>query len=319
MIYLTYIYFLYQIWHGLSDSYQNSGIGRLARWVDDRYPGKKVYLIRMSESGEEDRRATWFGSANEEVTSAYEQISRIKELSDGFDAIGFSQGGQLMRAYVERYNRPRVRNLITLGAQHMGVSGHAPCKNFFDVGCHLVERLIRTGTVYGSYAQNHVIPAQYFRDQSDLAPYLKHNEFLRDINNERFNDTQISIEDHKSDDNDNPPVYEPRNSTYKLNFQSLDNFVMFKFSLDHIVVPPSSAYFTLLDHHSNFIPLKELPIFKEDYIGLKKLNSEGKIHYGVCEGEHMFIDKRCWSEVIDWLRDDEEVLGKQAISQNVFN
>lgn len=38
-----------------------------------------------------------------------------------------------------------------------------------------------------------VIPAQYFRDQSNIAQYLEHNDFLRDINNERVNDDQPDV------------------------------------------------------------------------------------------------------------------------------
>lgn len=63
-------------------------------------------------------KATFFGNANEQVHLAASQISDLPFLSRGFDAIGFSQGGQLLRAYVERYNRPPVRNLITLGSCH---------------------------------------------------------------------------------------------------------------------------------------------------------------------------------------------------------
>lgn len=59
---------------------------------------------------------------NEQIDFAAEQIANITELKDGFDAIGFSQAGQFLRAYVERHSNPPVHNLITFGAQHMGSS-----------------------------------------------------------------------------------------------------------------------------------------------------------------------------------------------------
>lgn len=299
------------IWHGLSDSYKNPGLSDLAQKIDTRYPGTIVYLIRLSESNAGDRRATWFGSANEEIESVCHQLSRIDELALGFDGIGLSQGGQFMRAYVERCNRPKVRNLITLGSQHLGVSELPPCTSLFDVGCQILHKLIESGTVYGPYAQREVIPAQFFRDQSNLAPYMKHNEFLRDINNERWNDTQPPDSGSLplGDPEDGPP-YEPRNQTYKLNFQSLNNFVMFQFSVDALVLPTTSAYFTLPNvtaaktpDMTNPIPiaLQDLPIYKEDYIGLKTLDQAGKIHYGVCFGAHMDINEACWDNVMDWL------------------
>lgn len=140
----------------------------------------------------------------------------------------------------------------------MGVSEYPPCRGFFDVGCHIVKRLINTGTVYLTYAQDHsekplfltrrhlnlsydyhcpfcpvcfplVIPAQYFRDQADLKPYFEHNDFLRDINNERASDRQPgqSPGDHLAL-LDQPEL--PRNQTYKQNMLSLNNFVMFSFA-----------------------------------------------------------------------------------------
>ncbi|WAQ92512.1 hypothetical protein PtA15_16A420 [Puccinia triticina] len=301
------------IWHGLSDSYANPGLDRLAQKIDLRYPGTTVYKIRLADSDAQDRRATWFGSANEQVASVCDQLSQIDELSLGFDAIGLSQGGQLMRAYTQRCNRPKVRNLITLGSQHMGVSGTAPCTSLFDLGCHVLHKLIESGTVYGPYAQQNVIPAQYFRDQSNLAPYMKHNEFLRDINNERWNDTQPA-------DSGSLPIgepedgvkYQPRNETYKQNFQSLESFVMFRFTADTLVIPPTSAYFTIPNATESTLPdildpipiaLQDLPIYQEDYIGLKVLDEAGKIHYGTCFGAHMQIDEDCWENVMDWLGD----------------
>jgi palmitoyl-protein thioesterase len=49
-----------------------------------------------------------------------EQLAKVPELSNGFNAIGFSQGGLFMRAYVERCNQPKVRHLITFGSPHGG-------------------------------------------------------------------------------------------------------------------------------------------------------------------------------------------------------
>ncbi|KAA1068006.1 hypothetical protein PGT21_024705 [Puccinia graminis f. sp. tritici] len=198
----------------------------LAKKIDLRYPGTTVYKIRLADSDPQDRRATWFGSANEQVDSVCDQLAELDELSLGFDAIGLSQGGQLMRAYVERCNRPHVRNLITLGSQHMGVSGTAPCSGLFDLGCHVLHKLIESGTVYGPMPNK-----KYFRDQSNLAPYMKHNAFLRDINNERWNDSQpVDSGSHPIGEPEDGVEYEPRKEQYKLNFQSLENFVMFRFT-----------------------------------------------------------------------------------------
>lgn len=77
------------------------------------------------------RRATFFGCADDQVATVCAQLAALPDLTDRtrnpsrrFDAIGFSQGGQFLRAVVERCNGVglggvTVRNLITLGSQHV--------------------------------------------------------------------------------------------------------------------------------------------------------------------------------------------------------
>jgi palmitoyl-protein thioesterase len=47
-----------------------------------------------------------------------EMIANDPALQNGFNAIGFSQGGQFLRAVAQRCPTPRMRNLITVGSQH---------------------------------------------------------------------------------------------------------------------------------------------------------------------------------------------------------
>lgn len=58
----------------------------------------------------------------------------------------------------------------------MGVSEYPPCRGFFDVGCRIVKRLISTGSVYSSYAQEHSweILLQTPRRWSTHSTYLTH-------------------------------------------------------------------------------------------------------------------------------------------------
>lgn len=71
------------------------------------------------------RKASFFGKAADQVASAAEQIAALPELKDGYNAVGLSQGGQLLRALVQQYPEPRCKNLITLGSQHMGVFAYS--------------------------------------------------------------------------------------------------------------------------------------------------------------------------------------------------
>jgi palmitoyl-protein thioesterase len=84
--------------------------------------------------------------------------------------------------------------------------------------------IVREG-LYSSFAQNNLIPAQYFRDEARIDKYLAINTFLRDINNERVGDKEVGPVPEGAVDE---PV-EPRNATYKANFASLKNLVLLRF------------------------------------------------------------------------------------------
>lgn len=81
------------------------------------------------------------------------------------------------------------------------------------------------------------MPAQYFRNQLHIEDYLKHSSFLRDINNERLNDTQPisgageanAVSPLLDAEYDEGGDVAPRNSTYKKAITSLNNFVLVAF------------------------------------------------------------------------------------------
>lgn len=105
-----------------------------------------------------------------------EQLASIPELGRGFDGIGFSQGGQFLRGYVERYDDPPVFNLITFGSQHMGISDIPECRTF-DFLCEVARRAAKAG-VYTEWAQKHLVQVctrpRCIRD-CDLSPPIRLN------------------------------------------------------------------------------------------------------------------------------------------------
>lgn len=93
----------------------------------------------------------------------------------------FSQGGQFLRALIQR-NSFNVRNLITFGSQHQGISDFPACKPT-DLLCRLAESALRGG-VFTEYAQKNLVSAQYYRDprsEDRYQKYLEMNEFIADI------------------------------------------------------------------------------------------------------------------------------------------
>ena len=66
-------------------------------------------------------------------------LAEDPELQGGYNAIGFSQGGQFLRAVAQRCPEPAMRNLITFGAQHQGVFGFPNCPGEMDPFCDIVR------------------------------------------------------------------------------------------------------------------------------------------------------------------------------------
>jgi hypothetical protein len=136
-------------------------------------------------------------------------VSSLLSAADTLPSL-FVASNQFLRGYVERCNEPAIRNLVTFGSQHMGISDLPACKPT-DFFCRLAEGALRGG-VYTDYAQSNVVTAQYFRDPTKLEnyeKYLESNRFLPDINNERV-----------------------INETYKDRLMSLNSLVLLMFDKD---------------------------------------------------------------------------------------
>lgn len=257
------------IWHGLGDSFDADGIKDIAELADAINPGTYTYAIHLADDGSSDRSDTFFGNVTKQIDDVCAQLAKdpILSTAPAIDALGFSQGGQFLRGYVERCNNPPVRNLITFGSQHNGISEFQNCKSATDFVCQGANALLKFGT-WSNYVQSRLVPAQYYRDPEHLDDYLAHSNFLADINNERLS----------------------KNTTYKKNLASLETLVMYVFKDDLTVVPKETAWFSEVNRTSGEVtPLKERKIYTEDWIGLKQLDGRGSLVFKTIEGAHMAL------------------------------
>ena len=259
------------IWHGLGDNFENPGLQDLADLLNETIPETVVHLIHLADTGASDRSATFFGNVTEQIAHVCEQLANEPKLRNApaINAIGFSQGGQLLRGYVERCNDPPVYNLVTFGSQHNGIQEFEGCSGPSDWTCHTANALLHWGQ-WTDYVQSRLVPAQYFRDPEQLDQYLNHSNYLADINNER-------------------PL---KNVTYADNIASLNKFVMYVFENDTRVIPMETGWFSEVNRTSEKVtPLKERDIYKEDWLGLKKLDEKGGLIFDGLKGDHMRLEE----------------------------
>lgn len=278
------------IWHGLGDSFDADGIKEAVSIAEAINEGTYVKIVQLGKDGPSDRSATFFGNVTEQIEEVCEQLAsdNILRTAPAINALGFSQGGQFLRAYVERCNFPPVRNLVTFGSQHNGISDFQGCASVFDLICQAANGLLKLGT-WSELVQSRLVPAQYFRDPENLPHYLASSNFLADVNNER-------------------PV---KNKTYADNIASLNKFVMYMFADDTTVIPKQSAWFAEYNKTSQVVtPLAERQMYKEDWVGLRRLAEKGGLVFDLLKGEHMrFSDKdlkRVLREYFGPVRIDED-------------
>ncbi|KAG0301845.1 hypothetical protein BGZ98_008003 [Dissophora globulifera] len=257
-------------YHGMGDSAHSAGMLELFDSIQEIAPEIFIHSVYLADSEADDQRAGFFGN----IEAVCQQLSSIPELENGFNAVGFSQGGQFLRAYVQRCNDPPVHNLVTVGSQHGGVADIPGCVQS-DASCRLMRSIARSG-VYSGYVRDHIVQAQYYKDPKNLQKYLERNIFLPDINNE----------------------LDTKNSTYKQNLVSINKLVMFMFLEDITVKPKETAWFGFKDEFDNVIDLEDQDQYKEDWLGLRTMDEAGKLIFDIMEGEHMQFSLEDFNEMI---------------------
>merc|ERR1712236_33392 len=144
------------LWHGMGDSCCNPiSMGSIKNYLEDEISGVYVHSIMIGSNIIVDMESGFFRDTNRQVSEVCEMMANDPNLQNGYNAIGFSQGGQFLRAVAQRCPDPPMNNLISLGGQHQGVFGIPSC-DYEDEDVHnlcLVLRKAITQGAYSSYLQ----------------------------------------------------------------------------------------------------------------------------------------------------------------------
>jgi len=270
------------LWHGMGDTCcYDFSMGRIKNMIEGQIPGIYVYSIEIGDSIEDDEWNGFFENVNDQVDYVCQQLAANPNLTNGFNAMGFSQGSQFLRAYVQRCNKPPVYNLISIGGQHQGVYGMPKCPGANSTICEYMRELLDIGAYVG-WVQDFLVQAEYWHDPFNEEDYLSDCIFLPDINNEGSS----------------------KNSTYKQNLESLNTFVMTKFTEDTMVQPIESEWFGFYapGQDTEIVPLRKSDLYLEDWIGMKTLDQQGKLHFYSVVGDHLqFTDQWFYTNMIPYL------------------
>ncbi|KAJ1988126.1 hypothetical protein H4R33_002563 [Dimargaris cristalligena] len=251
------------VWHGMGDSaYTNRSMLTLKQDLQRLIPRAFVHLIALGTDESSDQSASFFGRVTDQVDQVCETLRTIPELQHGFNALGFSQGGLFLRAYLQRCSGAPIHNLVTLGSPHGGIAAPPQCHND-GWWCTKIFGQLK-GRAYAWYFRDHVVQAQYFKDPARLAEYRTANVFLPDIN--------LELPAHN-------PAYKPR-------LVALNKWVMVQYMNDTMIVPKESAWFATIEAERT-VPLRSSEHYKQDHLGLRTLHEADKLVFLEFPGEHL--------------------------------
>merc|ERR1712038_408773 len=259
------------IWHGMGDNCCHSfSMGRIKEMLEQNIEGVYVRSLLVGNSPNEDTLNGFFMPVKKQIELVCKTINEDPKLQKGFNGMGFSQGGQFMRAIAEICPHG-MKKLISFGGQHQGVYGLPSCPGENHVICDYVRRMLNYGA-YENWIQSRLVQAQYWHDPLDEDTYRKYSQFLSGINNAK----------------------ESKNETYKDNLTKLHKLVLVKFNQDSVVDPRGTEWFGYYKPGQGkiMLPYNETTLYTEDWIGLKKLDEDGKIDFLSVEGDHLrFTDE----------------------------
>ena len=181
--------------------------------------------------------------------------------------IGHSQGGLVARYYVQRYNMPKVKTLITWGAPHQGIFGSPGVLDQRLSWLNILE-LYAYKLFYLYPIQKYISLASYWKDPLHHEEYIKQCLFLPHANNE---------------------VEHVYNEIYKENIESLEQFVLVNSTAEDMITPSISCHFGFYMTGSNrhTQALLESDQYQHNLLGLKTLYDQGKLIFKTASCSHM--------------------------------
>lgn len=180
--------------HGMGDSCFNSGMQHIVKHTSELLGGVYTTCIPTGSSQAEDTKNGYFLSMQDSVAVFAQAVMEDPQLQNGFHAIGFSQGNNVIRGYIAHYNAPprNVHTFISINGVNAGEGAVPNCFPSTDkeedggagttVGdfCDfLMEQA--SHRAYTEFAQKHSFQANYWRDPrpSALADYQKYCQLAK--------------------------------------------------------------------------------------------------------------------------------------------
>ena len=207
-----------------------------------------------------------------QVEEACEKIKSNPYFQDKFNVLGISQGTLIGRYIIEKCDmKGQVMKYMSFDGPQMGIASipKITCGSFCEWLCNITAPL-------AYQLRDIVAPCGYYKYRYDQDTYKKTNTFLKMLNNEDEKDEEV----------------------YK-RFSSLEKVKLIKSREDTVITPRDSSWFQFYDKNGiEIVPLELSDFYIDDYIGLRKLNEEGKVEFTEFAEEHVLYNMDEYNEEI---------------------
>jgi len=251
-------------------------MGSMEALVKKYVPGIYINSVRVGDNTIQDVENSYFMNVNSQIEYVCQLVKNDSKLAGGYHAMGFSQGGLFMRGLAQRCPDPPIRNLISIGGPQQGVFGLPHCPGANYTICEFIAKMLNIGA-YNTYVQDHLVQAEYWHDPLNEHEYKHKSVFLADINNEQG-----------------------KVSNYNENMAQLENMVLVMFNQDTMVIPKQSEWFGFFTEgqSTDITYLRNSTLYTQDRIGLKELDTTGRLHLLATDGDHLQIDETWFAQNI---------------------
>lgn len=270
------IYCTYPIafFHGITDNCENN-----ERFIKNLQADLNVHVecIEIGEGNWDSSIKSIIQPIQTQVEEACKKINSNPYFQGKFNILGFSQGALIGRYIIEKCNmKGKVMRYISFDGPQMGV-GYIPkltCGPLCDLICNITSPWL--------YELQHKLgPCSYYRYKFDQETYRKENVFLKMLNNEN------PIKDKE--------IYN--------RFSSLEKVKLIKSKKDIVIIPKESCWFQFYDQEGkDIVPLELSDFYINDYIGLRKLNEEGKVFFSEFSGGHVDLGSAEHADFVEFFK-----------------
>ena len=290
--------------HGMGDSCFNPGMKSITEESGD-YMNVYSTCIPTGDTWLADTLNGFLLSMDANVDVFAEKVKGDPMLANGFNCIGFSQGNNICRGYIQKYNDPPVTTHLSVHGPVVGVASLPDCD---PSNIHIGDLCIEVDDVLAEFAYNEKIQsfffqANYFRDVSyvNTTDYMEYSQVRTKLTLKKLLKTPkltLKTPAHAQIgawNNEGTEV----SITDKENFGKTQRFAMIKAMGDTVVIPNEGEWWGAYDtDFETILTMKETVWYRDDLFGLKTADEAGKIFLNSTTGNHLEFTE---DELFGWL------------------